>query len=141
MKKIVTFITEKLKINKNIKVLKQFNIDDDSCEIDLIIAAVISIINNQSYTESYDYKKEIKSIKHKDLVNIIDVLNNHFNYAINYNEARVNKGIIWKYITDLKTDIQNLINGFTLYYKNNSVCDTLSLKDIKEKYGKLFKDK
>ena len=142
---INNYISEKLIINKDTQIYtKEFDINDDQCKIDIIIAAVISFLNNGAYKENSVFKKELYKINQKDYNVIIDILNNEFGYDIDYEEGKLRKGKIWETVSNNKYHIQNLINGFTILLdkmldNKDYEGQTISLKDIKEKYKKLCK--
>lgn len=139
MKNLKDIISEKLIINKNIKVKSYKDIDYDNPEdiCNIYKAAFISIMKNKSYIEGPTFKKTIVKIQYGD---IIDILNNVFKYNISYDEGKIKKGNVWKIISNDKNAIQNIVNRYTITLKYDRNIK-LSYKELFEKYKDIINKK
>ena len=138
MKNLKDIMLEKLTINKNTKINSEIDYENIDDMINIYKAAYISIMKNKCYSENSTFKKQLLGIEYKD---IIDILNDVFKYRnISYDEAKLRKGNIWKFVHDYKTGIQNLINGNTiiLNHKNNI---KLSGKELYTEYKNIINKK
>lgn len=129
MKKLSEYITEKLIINKDMKITKSF--DDKDVIYDIIIAAYLSIKRNKCWVESATFQKKIKYIQYND---ILSILNETFNYKFSKTDIKTKSGNIWKIVKKYLIQIQNMCN----YHNANVIIDNekivINYKDVDEKY-------
>ncbi len=138
MKSFNFFINEKLTVNKNTKLNTEIDYENAEDIANIYKAAVISILKNGSYEEGPTFKKIIKKIKYND---IIDILNEVFGYKnISYNEGKIKKGNIWRIISNDKSLIQDIVNGFTIHLKYNKEIK-ISGKELQQEYKNIINTK
>ena len=134
MKKLETYIIEKLVINKNIKAITKVNTDDEEMMINILKATFISLYLN--YQE--DFKQSGLSIYHIRRTkvkydNVGSILNDYYKY--NFNLENINDKndtlhqIIHKFLDPLEflinmrknikvPYISEKQNGFDIYWKD-----------------------
>ena len=123
------YIIESLHINED---TESSNIFDDKDTIyNIIIATYLSIKRNKCWIEGPTFQKKIKYIKYDDILNI---LNETFNYDFDKKEIKVKTGNIWKIVKKYLIPIQNMCNYHTVTEKINDEKITINYKDIDEKY-------
>jgi hypothetical protein len=139
MKNLKDIIIEKLIINKNTKVESYKDIDYDNPEdiANIYKAAFISIMKNKSYIEGPTFKKRLSKIQYND---IIDILNNVFEYDIDYDEGKIKKGRVWEIVSKNKISIQNLVNRYTILFKYDKSIE-LSGRKLREEYKDIIDKK
>lgn len=131
MKNLKDIISEKLVINKNIKVGQQIDYESPEDILKIYKGAYISILfRTHSYIENSTFRKKLYKVDYKD---IVDVLNIMFDYKISYDEAKIRKGHIWEIITNSKDQIEKLITGYSIIFKYDKNV-TLSGKEIQKEY-------
>ena len=101
----------------------------DAEELNIMTAAVISVLKNSSYEEGPTFSKKLKRINYDDIVNI---LNTQFGGNYTDNDIKRGTGKIMQVIQNNKSVIEGLVNG-----KHTSDIDG---KEIKTKYANLIKN-
>lgn len=96
-------------------------------ELNIMTAAVISILKNCSYEEGPTFQKKVKHINYND---IVDILNGQF--GGNYGEGDIKRGNgkIANVVKNNKSIIEGLVNGQYTSYLNG--------KEIKSKYASMI---
>lgn len=101
----------------------------DSEELNIMTAAVISILKNRSYEEGPTFQKKLRSINYDD---IVDILNNQFGGNYNKDDIKRGTGKIMQVIQKNKSTIEGLVNGKYISHPY------LNGKEIKSKYANLI---
>lgn len=136
MKSILEYILEKLVINKHTKPKFLYYFDNKDTIYNIIIAAYLSIKRNKCWIEGPTFQKKIQYIKYDDILNI---LNETFNYDFDKKDIKVKTGNIWKIVKQYLIQIQNMCNYHNVIVKINDENITINYKDIDEKYKKYIK--
>ena len=100
----------------------------DAEELNIMTAAVISILKNYSYEEGPTFQKKLKSINYDD---IVDILNDQFGGNYSKDDIKRGNGKIMQVIQKNKSTIEGLVNGKYTSYLNG--------EEIKSKYANLIK--
>jgi len=133
MKQITSYLLEGLRINKDIKV----NYERDDI-YNIIIAAYLSIYRLKCWTETSTFKKKILYIKYEDILNI---LNDNFEYTFTKDDIKRTSGYIWKIVRKYLIPIQNMINGYNVIIRIEDEKITINYKEINEKYKDILNKK
>ena len=105
--------------------------DDKDTIYNIIIAAYLSIKRNKCWEEGSTFQKKIKYIQYDDILNI---LNETFNYNFDKKDIKVKSGYIWKIVKQYLIPIQNMCNYHNAMVRINDERLTVNYKDIDEKY-------
>lgn len=100
----------------------------DAEELNIMTAAVISILKNYSYEEGPTFQKKLRSINYDD---IVDILNDQFGGNYSKDDIKRGNGKIMQVIQKNKSTIEGLVNGKYTSYLNG--------EEIKSKYANLIK--
>ncbi len=141
MKKLKDLILEKLIINKNTDATTHHNegkIDDKDTIYNIIIAAYLSIKRNKCWVEGPTFRKTIKYIKYDDILNI---LNENFNYDFDKKDIKVKTGYIWKIVKQYLVSIENLCNYYIVKVKINDEDIKIDYDDVDKQYKKILREK
>jgi len=131
------YIIESLHI-KDIDIKSPHNIFYDKDTIyNIIIAAYLSINRYKCWEEGPTFQKKIKYIVYDDILNI---LNETFNYDFDKKDIKVKTGYIWKIVKQYLIPIQNMCNYHNAIVKINDERITINYKDIDEKYNNILKN-
>ena len=99
----------------------------DAEELNIMTAAVISILKNCSYEEGPTFQKKVKHINYND---IIDILNDQFGGNYSKDDIKRGTGKIANVVKNNKSVIEGLVNGQYTSYLNG--------KEIKSKYASVI---
>lgn len=131
------YIIESLHI-KDIDIKSPHNIFYNKDTIyNIIIAAYLSINRYKCWEEGPTFQKKIKYIVYDDILNI---LNETFNYDFDKKDIKVKTGYIWKIVKQYLIPIQNMCNYHNAIVKINDERITINYKDIDEKYKNILKN-
>ena len=113
---------------------ESLNNDKDTI-YNIIIAAYLSIKRNKCWIEGSTFQKKIKYIEYDDILNI---LNETFNYHFDKKDIKVKTGYIWKIVKQYLIPIQNMCNYHNAMARINDERITINYKDIDEKYKNIL---
>ena len=122
------YISESLNINESLN-------DDKDTIYNIVIAAYLSIKRNKCWEEGSTFQKKIKYIEYDDILNI---LNETFNYNFDKKDIKVKSGYIWKIVKQYLIPIQNMCNYHNAMVRINDERITINYKDIDEKYKNIL---
>ena len=135
MKRLKEYILEKLIFNKHTKAKFPYYFDDKDTIYSIIIATYLSIKRNKCWSEGPTFQKKIKYIEYNDILNI---LNETFNYDFDEKDIKVKTGYIWKIVKQYLIPIQNMCNYHNVIVKINNEKITINYKDIDEEYKNIL---
>lgn len=110
MKKIITYIQEKLIINKDSKSsITILDLSNENMLMDMLRATFISIMKNSSYKlrglSTYVIKRN--DVKYDDIINI---LNEYYHYNFNINDIKDKNNLLYQTLHNFLDPLDKLLN-------------------------------